>query len=364
MLHVSSNLVKRAPSLALLFMAFTLGGCDRFDGGSRNVVATLTSDVVPTDLLSDSIYWLDEQHVIFEGAPRLRVGSGSVRDIDAGGIYVWDVVSGSLVQHRKRATALCFDGTSIFYVLWEPTSEFPDRTGQTFEVAKTVVKHGKAERWSGAFGHEAQHSSDEVMGYSRVSCEARRIEGAPSEGMRYSLREPNSYLLITRDVNGFLRAIGSDREIPVFSRPGEDPSQFRIPDISYSAFRTSYFVSWPSIAALWPDSRAKAFVFDAKGKSEAIDIDVTGLPGVMTFDLGAAGPIIRVVNIVSSHDAGKSGVYLATTTGPKLLRQGHIKDGAVSPDGCRYAYARGDDSTAFSERTGLEITLEVLNVCQ
>jgi hypothetical protein len=318
------------------------------------VMSLPTEHVYPSPIVGDSsqekrgVVWLDNHRVMFRG-----VLPGK---FDTHGLYIWDTVTNTVSQYSNHTTLCYADG---YIKASGPGQKRDDAQGSTIIPNRY-----------GRLGEEKNGSCDSL---TRSGCQGPlNMSCKPIEYPRghHPLGDGSSIALQLRSGDGILVNTYPDNEVP-YGRGIEAVREFysqptklvnkRYPQgkalpfialekietrrVAYSDFVKRYvFIpsrptnGQPGLTTNWPEGRPQpVYLMNAEGEVETIRIPsrpewrdlMLALPSVpgLVFE-GAGGP---------ARDWG--GLFLYDKKDVWLLDRGKMEALAVSPDGCKVAYA-------------------------
>jgi hypothetical protein len=287
-----------------------------------------------------TIYWIDNSRLVYIGDERVQPGKQAGEPSLA--LLSWEPGKAPQV-YRKYSDMVCYRPGQILYAA-------RDRPATSRVFYQGLPGLEKAVRWSRV---------------DRLNCDATYQAPSRSENRAIvPLRREHGYLHLGALTgaesmeNTLVRLKAPDgqvTELPFGRREMITPEfhQFKgayfVPLAYFDPVQNLSTASWPRGKAkhafwLWPDGRTERIAI-------AHDID--------EIHPTRAGNAFRVTG-----RRGRDGLYIEQPGERKRVARGHVTQLAVSPDGCKLAFAHAPD--ARKDRWGArnERTLKVADVCE
>lgn len=329
----------------------------------------------------NSVYWLDEQQVLFVGGD-LKGDAEHGAQIKAGknpklGLYVWNVSTGAVRLHAKIVphSSLCYRSGRIEYTV---------EAGDGYLV-----------RRKGRFGEEQEVREAAYHVAPWVSARAKGEAGDPLNCRVYS-----QYDLIPRGIDiplieghGFLGwhgggdtpwPVGGEAPVRYYKELSSSPillplkrKDIRTPDVPspgiYAEWANVYVLQgeaeWgrpPTWANFLPKDQPYPVYLISPGSGEVTTLHTWYRKGVGNgqYFYTKAGLLV-FSGAVRGGGLGDAGIYRVVDRGYEKIVKGIPKTGALSPDGCRFAFG-----VQYIDQNGVRgpvrgpIQLKVINLCK
>ena len=331
--------------------------------------------VSPAYAPNQSIYWVNDDTIIFHGTPIAQDGKAK----KGGWLLEYKLSTGQLTE-KGRIGSLCFDNGYVRY--WRPSPETADLS----------LTQQKAEVFYGPYGKESQMIFPEQQ--KSTSSVSRRTwdckfenEALPiSDGLTgkdiYRLRPEHGYL----EYEKFQPDWRVTERYPVrLHRPGATPEQaIALPDVftkrvsfgyrinaipRYYAYKQAYLLHTDyfrspmragEMATLWwlyPDGRVEEIVNYTLGEGWPETDPGDFVPTKNGLYLSGYEPNAAYKGI------GKSGIYrFKEGSAPERILSGRVGMMTLSPDGCKLAFVNDDRFWVLPSKK--QHNLQVINICE
>lgn len=312
------------------------------------------------------IAWLDNRRVIFGGYIENQDGTG--------GLHIWDVLSNAVTQYSKDVRFCFADG----YIVAYGSAQVRNDTERTALTPMRV----------GMFGQENEVVCDSktgkgCLGSLNMSCKPREYGGQP-------LGKESSVVIELRSGDGAIVSTAAG-ELPdslekirkYYSRPlmlvskrypaGKALPITRLEEIipwrsAYSAYAERYvFLTQrppdgePARTTPWPKGLAQpVYLMDIDGSVTSIQVPWRVEAGMIHLAMPARAGLIYQAGGSNPNDWG--GLFLYDNREVWSLDRGRVETFAVSPDGCRVAYAIIND---FGKIKNVRFNnIKLINFCE
>jgi hypothetical protein len=350
--------------LAWLSLLLACAGCG-------DVVRTAPADVVDSGYwstnvaLDKNIFWLDEDRVMFAGfVPRSDEQRNVEMQVLSKGIFIWDTHAGTTVRYADIYGYLCHSGGYVSYL-----SRLTDRHVVFMD---------------GPLGHEKETQSpgaaQERALLSPLTC---KIPSGPRPALAlghapFALLDGHGFL----DLQDRYGRAPEDMNKPVLLyRPdGGAPVELPVTRIEVDANRIRYFefadsyLLWgarpagaaPGKLKPWPEGMPHpVYLMTPAGEVTTIEIPYAKWMAAGEFDVvpTKAGLFVVSHNMLDAGRAGGAAGYMLSNNTLTAVLPGYIEFMAVSPGGCKIAFARRAGTDYFN-RPGQEPRIQMLDVCK
>lgn len=309
------------------------------------------ADIAP----GEQIAWLDDRRVVFTGYHSLPTNRTSV--------YRWDA-AGEVALVFESAKRFCFDGRNLYVVT--PRADGAKHyviNGPDFGEAREAVVPITADgpTYSDPFQCLNKPIPPSLLGrtWKRLAPGDGYLDFRPANGFSESLRVAVLKEELTTRLETDL----------VLSRP-------ILPTVQFAPHRGAYLVYNgnlpPAERHSWrKDGSTTGWWVTAAGKSQAISFPsgpwVTDGGSILMFPV-RSGIIFVTYGFDPDGSPGAAGAYLAHGNGEiNKIASGLVDNPAVSPDGCRFAFAHQTriDSARFGRQPhpGRTYSCDRLNKC-
>ena len=314
--------------------------------------------------LDKNIYWLDEDRVIFAGyLPRSDEQRNAEMQVLSKGIFIWDTRDGSTVRYADIYGYLCHSAGYISYLARVTDRHVVFRDGLLGQEKETLSPGAAQERAL----------------LSPLTCKlphAARPQLARGHEP-FALLDGHGYL----DLKGRYGSAPVDLEQPVLlyrpdtTEPVELPVtrvEVDVNRIRYFEFNDSYLL-WdahargaaPGKLKPWPPGMPRpVYLMTPAGEVTTIEIPYAPWMADGEFDLvpTRAGLFLVSRNMLDRGGIGAA-AYLFNDQTLTAVLPGYIEYMAVSPGGCKVAFARRAGTDYFN-RPGQEPKIQLLDVCK
>ncbi len=297
-------------------------------------------------LTGQSVYWIDNDRVLFLGSRRDRISPLSEREDSLKTLLLeWNIQSAQLKTHAELGlySGLCFDGGYIRY-------HFKDG-------ADVVIRAGE-------FGHEVQipNRITRTIRLNNLTCreyDATAVAESVGKGFR-PLKEEHGYW-------GGRSSMGGNSFSTYLKKQANALSEHTVPirnvgfPIRWSTFSQAYVFRRAESLFSASHTSGKLWLLFPAGAVKEIDIPPgPWFAGSTQYGITKVGVFISS-KAIGNHGIGHAGGYvLDVHTG--AIRQviaGYIHSFDVSPDGCKVAA-----SVRFSIAPGQIPDLVAIDVCR
>jgi hypothetical protein len=314
--------------------------------------------------LDKNIYWLDEDRVIFAGyLPRSYEQRNDEMQALSKGIFIWDTRDGSTTRYADIYGYLCHHKGYVSYLSRITDRHVVFRDGLLGQERETLSPGAAQERSL----------------LSPLNCRLPRgTRPVLARGHEpFALLDGHGYL----DLKDRYGGAPVDAEQPVLLyRPGtEAPVALPITRIEVDVNRIRYFefndsyLLWganprgpaPVKPKPWPPGIPRpVYLLTPGGEVTRIEIPYVAWMADGEFDLvpTKAGLILVSHNMLENRRSGGAAAYLVTGNTLTAVLPGYIEYMAVSPGGCKVAFARRAGTDYFN-RPGQEPRIQMLDVC-
>lgn len=307
--------------------------------------------VVPNGVMRTSAGWLDNRRLLFAG--RQLSGSEEAGDVIFPNLYVWDTDQDriSLIRTEGAIWDMCVDGGKVKFVYAKPGSRDGNwlASGRFPELGDRFVTPDESRRL-----------------FRRSDCERTPDDPrVPGGSFRTWLRSGDGYLSGNQDGITLHRPDG----VAVRLEVGYQSWPYK----GYAPFAGAYLLlggardrktgelKWSSRAK--PGEVIVLFWLQPSGKAEPVEVPY----GVWNESTGDRYTPTRVGILLAGgawqgeQAPGFSGLYLFETTGiTRRLDLGPSQVSAVSPDGCRVAYANAPNLWTAARA----MTMKIIDLCR
>ncbi len=298
---------------------------------------------------SPTIFWLDNQRVIFKGTAATQKANAYKKTE----LQIWDIEKNKITSYAPTTKGIaCYnDGIIFYWAQGDRIGEDRYRYGKLGQEKTTELPKGK-KTFIDAMNCRI-HNVDTLM------------KERKSRAVR-SLLDRHGYLDL-----GPLHGIESTSNTPVtFYRQGDSKDILPIKRksaeiIRYYPFKDAYFIH-RIVGGAWVGKAETTWWLSPKG--EVTEVNIPHGPWIRGGHVGFY-PTRKGIFLVyhggnkSSKDPGFSGSYLVHDRSATKLIDGHIQDPVVSPDGCKIAFAHYPylDATRIDDPG--RITLKIIDLC-
>ena len=325
------------------------------------------------------IVWLDNTRVMFKGN---RLGEGGNRqDV---GIYIWDIVEGKVSRYGDEDN-LCYSAGKLY--LWQsPVWTKSSRDVADGQFVQRYRYGGIGEEKAGVCRGDGRGKKENCLGEVNMSCEriAYGNTGAPlgaNSRVLVNLRTHDGVIVANPRRGSLLhRKLPSEEvvrisRLPVVLVNHKNPRGKQLPiqeveeiGAGFTAF-SEYAQKYTLVGAIpkngvpgrftnWPtDVPQTIYMLPKNGDVE--ELAVPKLPDWTRIHLAMPSQIGMVY--WGSHGRTGGGLFLYDGKRTGILDRGQVSTFAVSPDGCKVAYAIINN---YNVGPSLDYKIKYLTVCQ
>lgn len=304
--------------------------------------------------------WLDNQRVMFVGV-LLQQNKHEVR-----GLHVWDVVAGKVSQYSTHTNFCYAAGYLVAFGPWQPRND--------------EKRSGMSPIHYGLLGQEKDETCDTLTGKGcqgllNMGCKPRAYINNPQPiGAKwratFELRDGDGVLLSptgSEEERKGKTAMLLNKHFP----EGKVMPFSRVPIMgaAYSEYKRRYALTpwWPAddlgrTSSSWPKGRPQpVYLMNPEdGAVEVIPVPWRAETGTIHFALPAKNGLVYKAGGSYANDWG--GLFLYDNREVWSLDRGRVETFAVSPDGCRVAYAIIND---FGKIKNVRFnTIKSINFCE
>lgn len=299
---------------------------------------------------SPTIFWLDNNRVIFKGTAATQKADAYKKTE----LRIWDIAKNKITSYAATTKGIaCYIDGTIFYWI------------QGDRVGKDRYRYGKLEQEK-----EMVLADNKKTHIDTMNCRIYDVDTLVKERKGRAVRallDRHGYLDL-----GPLRGIESMNNTPITyyhqgnSRGIALPIRRKSAEIvRYYSFKDAYFIH-RIVGGAWADKAEATWWLSPKG--EVTEVDIPHGPWIHGGHVGFY-PTRKGIFIVyhggnkSNKDPGFSGGYLIQDSAAPKLIDGHIQDPAVSPNGCKIAFAHYPYLDASRIDDPGRITLKMIDLC-
>jgi len=312
-----------------------------------------------------NIYWLDEDRVLFSGViPRSYEQRNDAMQVLSKGIFIWDTRDGSVIRYADIYGYLCHHAGYVSYLHRLTDRHVVFRDGLLGQEKETLSPGAAQERAL----------------LSPLTCRLPR--GARPQLARghepFALLDGHGFLDL-RDHYG-VALVDLDQPVLLYRPDAAQPVALPVTRIEVDANRIRYFefndsyLLWGARPRGAPAGKLKpwptgmphpVYLMTAAGEVTTLEIPYTPWMADGEFDLvpTRAGLFVVSHNMLERQRSGEAAAYLLGAQGVTPVMPGYVEYMAVSPGGCKVAFARRAGTDYFN-RPGQEPRIQMLDVCK
>ncbi len=325
---------------------------------------------------SNAIYWIDDQQVIFAGGD-LKGYEDHGAQIKAGknpklGLYIWNISTGAVRLHTMILpySTLCYRDGRVEYTVEAKDGYLVRKKGRLGEVRE--VQEAPSQNWP----HISARAKGEVADH--LNCRIYSFYDLP-KGVDLPLIDGHGYLG-WRGGSDLPWPAGGEAPVRYYKDATSPPiilplkrKDIRTPDVPSPAF----YAEWANVYVLQGEAEWRRItngigplpedqpypvhlIKPASGEVTTLHAWYQKGVGNWQYFYTKAGLLV-FSSAVRGGGLGDAGIYRVVDRGYEKILKGMPKTGAISPDGCRFAFG-----IQYIGQKGVygPIQLKVLDLCK